>query len=254
MTPADLQNPERGSAPVADDHPDAGLLALWQEWARLTDRLNNSSPSDDESNVLSGQASRIEVQMCDTTPRTPAGLVVLVKLLARFQEIDPTFTDGRDGILARNILAAVERFTLGLADVERGSSAAKPDPVVSLFAEWGTLQDEAAALGGAPPEAVDPLQKERDELYDRQSEIERQIIDTPATSVGGVAVKLRLLAYIEFPMKGLPDLHRTPAKDTDFEGTIEAWRADVVPDKGLDWQDKLLIGSLRDAERLAGAS
>ena len=129
------------------------------------------------------------------------------------------------------------------------------DPVVTLFAEWGGIQDEATALHKTDPEAVDPhIGKQQDKWYDRQSAIERQIIDTPATSVGGVAVKLRLLAYIEFPMKGLPDLHRTPAKDTDFEGTIEAWRADVVPDKGLDWQDELLIGSLRDAERLAGVS
>lgn len=130
----------------------------------------------------------------------------------------------------------------------------EPDPVVALFAEWGTIQDEAAAMGKADPEGVDPrVGKKQDELYDRQSEVERQIIDTPATSVGGIAVKLRLLAYIEFPMKGLPDLHRTPAKDTDFKGIIEAWRADIVPDRGLDWQDELLIGSLRDAERLAGA-
>ncbi len=130
-----------------------------------------------------------------------------------------------------------------------------PDPVVTLFAEWGAIQDEAAALGKADPEGMDAqVNKQHDKLYDQQSAIERQIIDTPATSVGGIAVKLRLLAYIEFPMKGLPDLHRTPAKDTDFKGIIEAWRADVVPDKGLNWQDELLIGSLRDAERLAGVS
>ena len=126
-----------------------------------------------------------------------------------------------------------------------------PDPVVTLFADWGTLQDEAAALGKADPEGVDPrVGKQHDELYDRQSAIERKIIDTPATSVGGVAVKLRLLAYMEFPYKGLPDLHRTPAKDTDFKGIIEAWRET----SGLFWDDELLIGTLRDAERLAGAA
>ena len=91
--------------------------------------------------------------------------------------------------------------------------------------------------------------KQHDELYDRQSAIERRIIDTPATSVGGLAVKLRLLAYTEFPYKGLPDLHRTPAKDTDFKGIIEAWRET----SGLFWDDELLIGTLRDAERLGGA-
>ena len=125
-----------------------------------------------------------------------------------------------------------------------------PDPVVTLFAKWGGFQDEAEALGKSDPEGADPrVGKKHDELYDRQSAIERQIIDTPATSVGGVAVKLRLLAYMEFPYKGLPDLHRTPAKDTDFKGIIEAWRET----SGLFWDDELLIGTLRDAERLGGA-
>ena len=245
MTPADLQNPERGSAPVADDHPDAGLLALWQEWARLTDRLNNSSPSDDESNVLSGQASRIEVQMCDTTPRTPAGLVVLVKLLARFQEIDPTFTDGRDGILARNILAAVERFTLGLADVERGSSAAKPDPVVSLFAEWGTIQDEANALSAANPEAeTGELNDRWEAALDRRDVVGDRIMETPAASIKGVAIKIRLASHYAFDIVELERLYGTPSRDIDYSGEHGAGGA----------LNDHLVSALRDAERLAGAS
>ncbi len=51
-------------------------------------------------------------------------------------------------------------------------------------------------------------------------------------------------------MRGLPDLHRTPAKDIDLKTMIETWRDDI----GLDWADDLLIGRLRDAERLAGVS
>ena len=125
----------------------------------------------------------------------------------------------------------------------------EPDPVVVLFAKWGNIQDETVALGDAPMKGADPLEKKRDELYDRQATIERQIIDTPATSVGGIAVKLRLLAYIEFPMKGLSDLYRTPAKDTDFDGFAKAYRADGC---GPFEEDELLIGSLRDAEQLAG--
>ncbi len=124
-----------------------------------------------------------------------------------------------------------------------------PDPVVTLFAEWGALQDKAAALGDAPMKGADPLEEKRDKLYDQQNAIERQIIDTPVTSVGGIAVKLRLLAYFEFPARGLQDIHRTPAKDTTFKDIIEAW----CEDRGLDWADDLLLGALRDAERLAGA-
>jgi hypothetical protein len=230
---------------VADDHPDAGLLALWQEWARLTDRLNNSSPSDDELNVLGGQVSRIEIQMSDATPRTPAGLVVLVKLLARFQEIDPTFTDGRDGILARNILAAVERFTPGLADVERGSSAAESDPVVTLFAKWGTINEEAMAHRAADPEAKDPVDKLWNDAVDRRDAVEDKIMGTPATSIKGVAVKVRLASHYAFDVVELARLYDTPARDIDYV-ELEGGAGGALNDH--------LVSALRDAERLAGAS
>ena len=41
-----------------------------------------------------------------------------------------------------------------------------------------------------------------------------------------MAVKLRLLAYMKFPMKGLQDLYATPAKDTDFGGFVAGRRDD----------------------------
>ena len=124
-----------------------------------------------------------------------------------------------------------------------------PDPAVVLFAEWGALEDEIIAFGKAHPDFDDPdVEKRRDKLGHRQSAVEDQIIETAATSVGGIAVKLRLLAYMKFPYKGLPELYATPAKDTDFEGFILGWREE----KGLFVDETLLIDSLRDAERLAG--
>lgn len=135
--------------------------------------------------------------------------------------------------------------------------APKPDPVVVLFGTWLAFQDEAMALEKADPEEADPQNTDqRDELYNRQNKVERQIIDTPATSIGGISAKLRILAHYEFPYRGVFDPPCTPAKDTDFEGIIRAWRAEAGMDgaQGLDWQGELLIGSLRDAERLAGAS
>ena len=134
---------------------------------------------------------------------------------------------------------------------EKWNGAAEPDAVVTLFAEWGALEDEIIAFGKAHPEYDDPdVEKQRDKLIERLCAVEDQITETATTSVGGMAVKLRLLAYMKFPMKGLQDLYATPAKDTDFGGFV-AGRRD---DGGLFLDDKLLIDTLRDAERLAGAS
>ena len=70
----------------------------------------------------------------------------------------------------------------------------EPDPVVVLFAKWGTLQDEAITLEKADPEGEDSaLDDQREELALRQNGIEEQVIATAATSAGGIAVKLRLM-------------------------------------------------------------
>jgi hypothetical protein len=311
--------------------------------------------SDDESNVLGKQASRIECQMCDTTPHTPAGLVVLVKLLARYQEIDPTFTDGRDAALARNILAGLERLTPGLAEIgwgpsividpavtalaeyrvakaaddaisdedaetetpeykatgdrlyaardavynavptsmagmaakvryivdygERGNdlwvpfdhmaksmlpfleggAAAAPDPVVTLFAEWGAINEEVIAFLAAIPEGagknmgktghvpgkpwVAPEEKEWDDALDRRDAVEQQIMETPATSMRGMAVKLRLATHRN-EIGDLDPLYATPAREIDYEEVCGVF----------GWDAKHIISALRDAERLAGVS
>ncbi len=107
--------------------------------------MNDSRTSEDEADALGEKTWEIERRIIDTTPQTPVGLMVLVKLLARYQEIGPGFTDQRERDLGRNILAALERLTPG--------PVAAPDPVVTLFAEWGTIQDEADALSAANPEA-----------------------------------------------------------------------------------------------------
>ena len=347
-----------GAPSVVDDgHPDAGLLALWEEWVRLANRMNNLSPSDDELgdelNALGDQTSRIEIQMCDTTPHTPAGLVVLAKLLASFQELDPTFTDGRDGTLSRNILAALERLTPGLVEIGWGpvaapdpavvagkeakeaaaafdaisasraepgakfdaaqartekadaifadapvtsiagalakmeelratvmsptidpdetyldarhfktvvaflegrTVAAEPDPVVTLFAEWGVINEEVMVLSAAIPEGagkgtpgvyqpVAEEEREWDAALDRRDVVADKILEAPATSMKGVAIKIRLASHYTFDVADLASLYNTPSRDIDYY-ELEGGRIGAMAD--------YLISALRDAERLAG--
>ncbi len=71
---------------------------------------------------------------------------------------------------------------------------------------------------------------------------------TPIEAPPAIEASPPRVAYAQYPLKGLVDLHATPAKDTDFKGFIESYRQDT----GLSIDDNLLLGALCDAERLAG--
>ena len=329
---------------VADDHPDAALLALWQEYVRVMDRWKASpGTSDDEGDAFNEQASRIECQICDTMPHTPAGLVVLVKLLASFQELDPTFTDGRDGTLSRNILAALERLTPGLVEIgwgpvaapdpavvagkeakeaaaafdaisasraEPGAKfdaaqartekadaifadapvasvagalakmeeiratvmsptidpdetyldarhfktvviflegrmvAAEPDAVVTLFAKWAIIRDEATALSDSDPKGTDDeINRRWEDALRRLDAVEDQIMEIPATSMRGVAIKIRIASHYIIEAGDVDKRYATPSRDIDYA------QASGGP---LDANESYVISALRDAEQLAG--
>ena len=91
------------------------------------------------------QTWEIERRIIDAAPQTPVGLMVPVKLLARYQEIGPEFTDHRERDLGRNILAAFERPTPGLAEIGWGP-VTTPDPAVVT-----------GKKAGAPPEGDDDV-------------------------------------------------------------------------------------------------
>ena len=283
---------------------------------------------------------------------------MLVKLLARYQEIGPDFTDARERSLGRIILSAVERLTPGLAEIGWGPSividpavvafaelkaawtafdglgdeepghgvngdprhaaayrrfadaretvyavapvsmagvaakvrgmlehqseayelgpdfnilaksmlpflegapppAPKPDPVVTLFAEWGAINEEVIAHLAAIPEGagknmgktghvpgkpgVAPEEKDWDDALDRRDAVEKKILKTPATSMRGVAVKIRLVTHCT-DMTDLTKLYATPAREIDYEKEC------IV----LECETKAAVSALRDAERLAG--
>ncbi len=119
-----------------------------------------------------------------------------------------------------------------------------PDPVVTLFAEWGTIQDEATVLSAANPDAKSGELNDRWEAtLDRRDVVGDKILETPATSIQGVAVKIRLASHYAFDIVDLAPLHHTPSRDIDYF-ELEGGRIGAMAD--------YLISALRDAERLAG--
>ena len=120
-----------------------------------------------------------------------------------------------------------------------------PDPVVALFAEWGAIQDEANALSAANPEAKSgELNNRYEAALQRRDVVEDKIMGTPATSIKGVAVKIRLASHYAFDIVSLAPLYDTPSRDIDYSG--EHGAGGVLND--------YLVSALRDAERLAGVS
>ena len=95
------------------------------------------------------------------------------------------------------------------------------EPLIQLERQWRARLDATHDLPDEMPE------EERQPYYDAVSGVEVEIRETPAQSVSGLCVKLRLYAHY----KGL---FNRP----------EWW--------GLDWTDELAKAALLDAERLAG--
>ncbi len=134
-----------------------------------------------------------------------------------------------------------------------------PDPVVTMFAEWGAINEEVIAFLAAIPEGagsdlrktghvpgkpgVAPEEKDWDDALDRREAVEKKILETPATSMRGVAVKIRLVTHC---IEGidLTPLYATPAREIDYEKEC------IV----LERDTKAAVSALIDAERLAGVS
>ncbi len=127
----------------------------------------------------------------------------------------------------------------------RGSAPVVDDPVVTLFAKWGNIQDEANALSAANPEAkTGELNDRWEAALDRRDVVGDKIMKTPATSIKGVAIKIRLASHYAFDVAELARLYDTPSRDIDDD--VEGGAGGALND--------YLVSALRDAERLAGAS
>ena len=112
---------------------------------------------------------------------------------------------------------------VGAAAVVAGvPGAVQADPVEPLLAmerEWLAQRDYIHRFPHESDAEIEPL-------YERQDALEKKIMETPAHSFAGIAVKLRLAGYYTWSLNGSAE--------------------------GLDLDRRITRCALRDLERLAG--
>ena len=120
-----------------------------------------------------------------------------------------------------------------------------PDPVVTLFAKWAIIRDEATALSDSDPKGTDDKINERwENALSRLDAVEDKIMEAPATSMRGVAIKIRLASHYIIEAGDVDKRYATPARDIDY----------VEADGGFGAAGFYVVSALRDAERLADVS
>ena len=232
---------------VAGEAQTEPLIALSAEWNRVK-ALADAAVADDELNSLCDDLRKIEYKIVNTESKTLAGVVVQIKLR---EDIIGYHHWNLGAAWTRNVIAALERMG--------GGVVTEPDPVVSLFAEWGTINEEVMALSAAISKGagtdmkktaavpgkpwVAEEEKEWDAALDRREAVEKKILETPATSMRGVAVKIRLVTHCA-EGTDLTPFYATPAREIDYEKECIVLECEAVA----------AISALRDAERLAGVS
>ncbi len=212
----------------------AELVAAWTAFKALPDGVEDQI---DEAAYRRVAVARDAVR--DAVPISQEGVAAKVRAM-----LEPYRAD----VDAVGLDRAYDRSAKSMLPFLEGAPppAPKPDPVVTLFAEWGSIQDEANALSAANPEATSGELNDRYEAaLDRRDVVEDKIMGTPATSIKGVAVKVRLASHHTFDVADLAPLHKTPSRDIDYF-ELEGGRIGAMAD--------YLISALRDAERLAGVS
>ena len=193
-------------------------------WKALPDR----TPEDEETPEYQAAEKlwfKTEHAFADAPVASMAG--ALVKLRALRKELV-------EAEAAAYVKGHVETV---LAFLEGFSGVAQADSVVTLFAEWGAFQDEA-----------DAIDSKNDKLWnvalDRRDVVGDKIMETLATSMKGVAIKIRLASHYAFEVANLAPLYDTPSRDIDY-AELEGGAGGALNDH--------LVSALRDAERLAGA-
>ncbi len=233
-----------GAPPVVADDPAvvafAELKAAWAAFDGLGEEEPGHGVGGDPRHAAAYERyAEARDAVRDAVPVSLAGVAAKVgALLEPYRaDADAVGLDHDYDISAKAMLPFLE----GAA-----APAPTPDPVIGLYAKWAIIRDEATALGDSDPKATDPEINERwENAISRCDAVEDQIMETPAITMRGVAIKIRLASHYVFGAGDLDKRYATPARDIDY---VEATGGP------LDADGSYVISALRDAERLAGVS
>ncbi len=224
------------------DDPAVAALAEYRDANAALEAFPDDEAEADTPEYEAAGARRYAARgaVYDAVPTSLAGVAAKVRFILDHEE-----RGNELWVLFDHMAKSMLPFLEGGAAVAP-PTVTEPDPVVTLFAEWGTIQDEATALSAANPEAKSGELNDRWEAaLDRRDVVGDKIIETPATSINGVAVKIRLASHYAHDRVELARLYDTPARDIDYF-ELEGGAGGALNDP--------LVSALRDAERLAGAS
>ena len=226
-----------GAPPVSVDDPAVAALAEYRV-AKAADDAISDKDAEAETPEYQATGDRLYAArdaVYNAVPTSMAGMAAKVHYFYHYGERGNDLWVPFD-TMAKSMLPFLEAGPpLELA----------PDPVVTLFTKWAIIRDEATALSASDPKATDPEINARwENALDRLDAVENQIMETPATSMQGVAIKIRIASHHILEAGDVAKRYATPSRDIDY----------VEADGGLGAGGLYAVSALRDAERLAGVS
>ncbi len=229
------------------------ILVLKREWeARykaLDGQRDTGDDSDEARQPFFDRLRETEVKILRTQATTPAGIAVKLILWARLH-CDADEVSGLswtrksiegepfdlDRLPVLSALLDLELMSQGIA-----SSAIKElvadEPLLALERQW---REATKALNEATPES--PPKPSPDDMTSAISDAQEEMAATPARTIAGVLVKLRLYADLNSRPPGHPD---------DMSATGPVVSIDQLPLDNLELDETAVVGAMRDLERLA---
>ena len=242
-TPSGME--EAPSSASVSDHPDEDLLGLCDLYRRRWDEIMELNHQVDTARKVRGDAGpeRREIKRlladnenaCATILSTPAHTVAGVFAKIRHHYSDAEIAafgkddepDALPGNVAASVYGDLERLAREAAPI--GEVSAIYDPVLVLKREWLARWERIQKEPDESDEARDPL-------YERLSETEYEVFQTPATTLAGVAFKLVLWAR---PHIG-------------YDASGAGWSKTPAETYPRDLDELPVVSALHDLERLAG--
>ena len=173
-------------AATAEDHPDAELLRLKREIENASN-AGNAAATDEEAEPFLDLATDLRHRLAEIPAHTLDGVI------AKFDDYRCIHEGGATSVWDEDLLRTISE----------GLERLKPSADAKLFAleADAALQDlwreyQQCLKDWGPDETP-----EDEKARDRSFELERQIVETPAQSIFGVAVKLWIATHDNLPYK-----------------------------------------------------